>query len=174
MDESSVSGKKMTSAEREELLRKCWMTHDAMWFFQALQECGIETTNKMNKAAVRSMAAIEVKRVAKALGIEKVQTFADLRRLIDGGSDLIKARFMNFRISYPAEGVVRWEFDSCFAYDGVSKLGVIDRYECGIFERPEGWFDALGLTYTVTPQIKGCMMHEQGHCFREFVFDIPS
>jgi uncharacterized membrane protein (DUF2068 family) len=85
MDESSTSGKKMTSDEREELLRKCWMTHEAMWFLQALQECGIETANKTNKAAVRSMGAIEAKRVAEALGIEKIRTFAELRRFIDGG-----------------------------------------------------------------------------------------
>ena len=32
--------------ELKELLNKNWMTHDAMWFYNCLQECGIEKTIK--------------------------------------------------------------------------------------------------------------------------------
>jgi hypothetical protein len=55
--------------ELKELLNKGWMTHDAMWFLNCMKECGIEQTNKINKAAVRDMAAIEIKRHQKALGV---------------------------------------------------------------------------------------------------------
>ena len=48
--------------ELKELLVKGWMTHDAMWFYHSLQEFGIEKTNKINKAAIRDMSAIEIKR----------------------------------------------------------------------------------------------------------------
>jgi len=34
-----------------DLLNKCWMTHDGMWFFHCLQELGIKQTNKLNKSA---------------------------------------------------------------------------------------------------------------------------
>jgi hypothetical protein len=81
---------------------------------------------------------------------------------------------MNFRVSRPNDAVIRFDWDSCFAHDGVSKLGVIDRYECGIFERVEAWFETLGLNYTVTPRVTGCMMYEQGRCFREYEFTFPS
>jgi len=51
----------------KELLNKGWMTHDAMWFYNSYQEVGIEATNRINRAAVKAMAAIEIKRIAQAL-----------------------------------------------------------------------------------------------------------
>jgi hypothetical protein len=40
-----------------------------MWFYHTYQELGIEKANKLNKAAIRSLAPIEIKRVKMALGI---------------------------------------------------------------------------------------------------------
>ena len=37
-------------------------------FYNCLKECGIEQTNKINKAAIRDMSAIEIKRIKKAAG----------------------------------------------------------------------------------------------------------
>lgn len=56
--------------EIKELLSKGWITHDAMWFFHALQEVGIEKTNRINRAAAESMSLIEVARLKKALGFK--------------------------------------------------------------------------------------------------------
>ena len=60
-----------------ELLVKCWMTHDGSWFYNCVKEFGIETANKLNKAAIKTLSPIEVQRVQKALGMEKskVKTF---------------------------------------------------------------------------------------------------
>jgi hypothetical protein len=163
----------MRSLEREELkqlLIKCWMTHDAMWFRHCIEVCGIEKANHINKAAVRSMAAIEIRRVAKALGVDDVQSMDTLRELIDAAWQLIKADFMEFTYSYPAPGAMRWDVGRCFAFEGVTQLGVADRYQCGIFPRVEAWFDALGIKYTVTPVMTGCMMQSEGECSREYTF----
>lgn len=54
-----------------DLLNRCWMTHDAMWFFNCWQQGGIEKANKINKAAIKSLAPIETKRIREALGIRK-------------------------------------------------------------------------------------------------------
>ncbi len=157
-------------SERESLLIRCWMTHDAMWFFHCLQECGMEKTNKINKAATRSMAQIEIKRIKKAVGVDKVETSQQLVDLMQAVLDLVKADFMDFTWSVPAEDTIHWEMHRCFAYDGVQKLGVIDQYQCGIFERIEGWFEGLGLNYSVTPQVQGCMLDTEGRCVRDFRF----
>ena len=69
--------------ELKEILIKNWMTHDAMWFYHCLQECGIERANKINKAAVRSMGMIEIRRIQEAIGIDKVETFEALKLLIE-------------------------------------------------------------------------------------------
>ena len=162
--------KSLDKKEIKELLNKSWMTHDGMWFYHCLQECGIEVTNKINKAAVRSMAMVEGKRLKKVLGIEKIEDFEELKYFIEGAYGIVKADFINFVYSFPSENTAHVEMQECFAYDGIKKMGVIDQYQCGIFSRMEGWFDGLGIKYSVTPQVEGCMMHTDGECFRDCSF----
>jgi len=162
--------KSLDRRELKEILVKCWMTHDAMWFYHCLQECGIERTNKINKAAVRSMAMIEIRRIQKAVGIDKVETFEDLKLLTEAAYGIVKGDFMKSSHSFPSENTLRGEMERCFAYEGIKRLGVIDQYQCGIFERIYSWFDALGIKYSVTPKVESCMMHTDGRCFRDFKF----
>jgi hypothetical protein len=161
------------SPEREELrqlLIKGWMTHDAMWFRHCVEACGIETANRVNQAAVRSMAAVEIRRLTKALGIAEVRSMDALRELIEGAWQIVKADFMDFACTFPAPDVMRWEVRRCFAFEGVTQIGVADRYECGIFPRIEAWLDTLGIAYTVTPTAEGCLMAADRPCVREYRF----
>jgi hypothetical protein len=163
--------KKLSKNELKEVLIKNWMTHDAMWFHHCLQECGIEKTNKINQAAVRAMGMIEIRRTQKALGMGKVQTFEDFKLLSDATWGIVKGEFMKFSYSYPANNALRVDFETCFAYEGMKRLAVVEEYRCGIFERIYGWFDGMGIQYEVSPQVVGCMMHTDGKCFRDFTFD---
>ncbi len=159
--------KSLDKRELKEILIKNWMTHDALWFYNCLQECGIEKTNKINKAAVRAMGAIEIRRIQKATGMEKVETFEDFKSLLEAAWGIVKGDFMKSSFSLSSENVLRGDFESCFAYDGIKQIGAIEQYQCGIFERIYGWFDGLGIKYSVSPQVEGCMMHTDGKCFRE-------
>ncbi|MHB8084862.1 MAG: DUF6125 family protein [Dehalococcoidia bacterium] len=156
--------------ELRELLIKNWMTHDAMWFYNCLQECGIEKTNNINKAAIRGMAAIEIKRMTKALGIEKIETFDEYKHFFDSVMAIASGEFMKYSYSYTAQNLVHAEWHSCFAYDGMKALGTIDRYDCGIMLRIDTWLDTLGIKYEVTPVITGCMMNTEGKCYRDYRF----
>jgi len=71
------------------------------------------------------------------------------------------------------ENVLHWEFvpKNCFAYKGVKRIGVIDKYECGVIYRLVCWFDALGLTYRTMPEITACQMLSGDTCGGDFVFD---
>jgi hypothetical protein len=162
--------KPLEGEELKQLLIKCWMTHDAMWFRHCVEACGIEKANRINQAAVRSMAAVEIRRLTKALGVAEVRSMDALKELIEGAWRLIKADFMEFSYSYPAPNVMRWDVRRCFAFDGATHLGVADTYRCGIFPRIEAWFDTLGIRYGVTPPVGGCMMQSDGRCFREYAF----
>lgn len=163
--------KTLKKNELKEILIKNWMTHDAMWFYHCLQECGIEKTNKINKAAIRSMAAIEIKRIQKAVGMDKVETFEDLKIITNAAFSILKGDFMDFTYSFPSENALHGEWKNCFAYNGMKQLGVLDRYQCGIMERVCGWFDGLGIKYSVSPQVESCMMHTDRKCFRDFTFN---
>jgi hypothetical protein len=72
------------------------MTHDGMWFYHCLQEFGIEKANNLNKAAIKSLAPIEIERIRKALGIEKkIENFQELKDFFERVSPLFIPPFIN-------------------------------------------------------------------------------
>ena len=165
----------LSKNELKEIMNKNWMTHDAMWFYNCLQEFGIEKTNKINKAAVRDMAAIEIKRIQKAVGVGQINTFDEFKSFFDTAMEIATGKFMKYKYSTPTHNLMQAQWDSCFAYEGMKALGVADRYECGISLRIDTWLTTLGIKFEVEPKVTGCIMHTDGKCFFEyrFFFDKP-
>lgn len=162
--------------EIKELLSKGWITHDAMWFAHALETVGIEHANRINLSAVRSMAQIETARLRKALGYAKetVDTFDELVELLNGAMDLLVADFMRIDFTVPEKNVIQWHMEKgkCFAFKGISQLGAIDAYECGVLLRIKTWFSALKVDFTMNPEVTKCIMHTRGDCSGEFRFHL--
>ena len=156
--------------ELKELLIKCWMTHDAMWFYHCLQECGIEKTNRINRAAVKAVAAVEIRRLKKAIGVDKFETFSEFWEFFQTAMGAFTGDFMKYSFESKEMNRIRSTWHRCFAYEGIKALGVIDQYECGIMDRVEGWFDTLGVRYEVAPKVTGCMMHTEDRCYRDYTF----
>ena len=144
----------------KELLVKCWMTHDGSWFYTCVNEFGIETANKLNKAAIKSLSLIEVQRVQKALGVEiaKVKTFEQLKTFISNGFSILKGDFMNFNYTFPRHNVLHWEMGKCFAYEGMKRIGIKEKYECGLIYRLGCWQRVLGVEFKLEPEINGCKL----------------
>lgn len=166
---------KLNKEEIRELFSKNWMTHDAMWYGSCMQSLSPDQANSINKAAVRLMAGIEIKRIAKLMGKPKglvVKDFQELAEIIDTTFTLIKTGFMNFEFSFPEKNVLSGVFNECFAHDGVTKFGMIEHYDCGIVERIKGWLDGLGVEFEMTPDFDGCLMHKEGKCEIEFCFKL--
>jgi len=153
-----------------DLLGKGWLTHDGMWFYHTYQELGIEKANVLNRAAIRSLATIEVKRIKKVLGIggEKIGTFEELTDFMLEAFEMIlpNSVFEKFQFRASSKDLLHWEWESgeCFAFKGMKQIGVIDGYRCGVMYRIECWFEALGIKYRIDPKIDKCMMHETGAC----------
>jgi len=165
--------KDMEKKDLIELLNKCWMTHDAMWFYHSVQAFGIHRTNQTNKAAIQSLAPIEVNRIKNYLGFEKepINTFAAFKKFFAGAYELCIPEFMNARMSYPRENVMHWAFKpgECFAYKGMQRIGVIGEYECGVIHRLACWIESLGIQYDVRPKVKRCLMLDHGTCSGDFI-----
>ena len=161
---------KIGKREIRDLLGKGWLTHDGMWFYHTYQEFGIEKANKLNKAAIQSLAPIEIKRVKKALGIggEKIGTFEELKDFMLEALEMTlpNSVFERFRFRASSKDLLHWEWESgeCFAYKGMKQIGIIDGYRCGVMYRIECWLEALGIKYSIDPKIDKCMMHEKGAC----------
>ncbi len=157
----------LSQKETIDLLNKCWMTHDGMWFFHCLQEFGIDVTNKLNKAAIKSLSSIEIQRIRNALGLDKtIDNFYDFKMFFEEASKLMIPDFMNATFSFPEENKMEWVFTQgkCFAYAGVKRLGVIDKYECGVMHRIKCWLEELGIKNNFNPEINNCLMHHRGDC----------
>ena len=77
---------------------------------------------------------------------------------------------MTFRVEYPGENMQRMHVLDCFAFNGMHKAGLVSEYECGIFERIEGWFDAMGLAYGRSPDLSRCLKHRGKDCVVTFRF----
>ncbi len=71
---------RIEKTEISDLLGKGWLTHDGMWFYHTCQEFGVERANALNKAAIKSLAPIEMERARRVLGIDKegLDNFDDL------------------------------------------------------------------------------------------------
>ena len=160
--------KDLESTELIELLNKCWMTHDGMWFFHCFQEFGIEKVNKLNRSAIKSLAPIEVKRIKKAVGMEDaaVKTFEEFRMFFSGAMRLCMPDFMNISMSFPNENTIHWEFEpgKCFAYLGMQRIGAIEEYNCGVIYRVESWIESLCIKYSTQPSTQKCLMLDGGEC----------
>jgi hypothetical protein len=162
--------KNISQKDTVDLLNKCWMTHDDMWFFHCLQEFAIEATNKINKSAIKSLSSIEIQRIKNTLGVDKtIDHYDDFRMFFVEASKLMIPDFMNVTFSYPEENKMAWEFDEgkCFAYTGIKRIGVIDKYECGVLYRIKCWLEELGIKHRFNPEIDQCLMHHSGNCSGE-------
>jgi hypothetical protein len=158
--------------ELKELLIKNWMTHDGMWFYHCLKEFGVEKTNALNLAAIQSLSDIEVPRISKALGIEKdaIKTFEKLKEAFSSLFCVVKGDFMEFKYDFPADNCLKWEMERCFAYEGMKRMGVIDRYKCGVIYRIQCWMAVLGLNCRFDPPVGLCLWPKTGQCAGEIRF----
>ena len=153
-----------------DLLNKCWMTHDGMWFFHCLQEFGIGLTNKINKSAIKSLSTIEIERIKKAIGLEgQIKNPQEFKEFFNEASKLMIPEFMNVTFDYPDKNRMTWTFnqEKCFAYSGIKMLGVIVNYDCGVLYRIKCWLDSLCINHRFNPEIGLCSMHHTGDCSGE-------
>lgn len=152
-----------------DLVAKGWLTHDAMWFDQTARSFGIEHANELNRAAIRAMAPIEVRRLSELLGVDRVA--------LGGASAVVRFVTEGIRLVTPASVAGRmrvwtggdtlcweWEPGECFAYKGMVRLGWIDGYRCGVIYRVECWLDALGVRPLEAPRVEGCLMRDGERC----------
>jgi len=163
----------LDKSQLKELLVKCWMTHDGSWFYSCARELGMDTANKLNKAAIKSLSVIEVQRVRKAMGLEKIKisSFEQLKDFVNDAFSLLKGDFMDFYYTFPESNLMHWEMNRCFAYNGMKMMGVNKEYECGIIYRVSCWLDALGIKHSIEPEIDKCLLNTQKKCSGEIIFN---
>ena len=163
---------KLTRNEIKELLGKCWITHDAMWYAHALFTHGIDEANRLNRAAIKSMVDIELGRFLKAMDLtpDQVRSFEGFKTFFQSVQELVIPDFMNVTARFKTPDTLSWQFNEkgCFAYNGVKRLKMENHYQCGVLYRIQCWLTYLEIPFEMSPVPRTCLTAEQGLCQGSF------
>lgn len=159
---------RLSPPEREALLIKCWMSHDARWFMAVAREYGLEAANRLNQRAAHALGEVEAGRVARALDIARMSgtdEYLLAQEILIGflGPDLLD--YQVFRLDGDS---YEMHVERCFAHENVVAAGIAQDYECGIFARVTGHLDGLGIEYEMTPALGKCLKVEGRECVHTF------
>ncbi|MDD4357137.1 MAG: hypothetical protein PHN98_07775 [Smithellaceae bacterium] len=155
-----------------EFFCKDWMMHDGIWFAQSAQEIGIEKTNQLNTNGIKMMSENEILRLIKLFnnGSKSFNSYEEFQKFLTSSIDFVRPDFMKFTFAFPRNKIFQIDFQKCWAFEGVKRLGFIEQYECAVVIRLKSWFDVLGIQYSMLPDFKKCLMNETGICSYQFQF----
>jgi hypothetical protein len=75
--------KTLSEEVQQDLLRRCWLWHDARWYASVAAEFGLDVADRLNRANVLALGATEMRRVMKALGVDRVDNLSDALELYE-------------------------------------------------------------------------------------------
>ena len=114
------------------------------------------------------MAQKQPKILSKYLKYPKISSIDKIIHFMKKSFDLIGGDYIKCNYNSVDNQSIIFHTTKCFAFEGITKLGVISDYECGIFERIEGWFDYFKINYTKEPDDLACLMHKNGTCLKKY------
>ncbi|MBI5948492.1 MAG: hypothetical protein HY875_10160 [Chloroflexi bacterium] len=166
-----IGERTLSPGEREDLLRKTWYSHDARWFAAVAGEFGMEAANRLNRRIVREIGQVETGRLARALGKDSVSGVGEFLDCLEAGRQLYVAPpLMEMATRAIDERSYEVTVSRCFVAENIQRAGIAGSYDCAVFDRVQGWHDALGLPLaedTLPPA--HCAMAEGRECRRVFV-----
>ena len=155
---------RLSSDEREALLIKLWMAHDARWFAAAAMEVGMETTNRLNQAAAHAVGKSEARRLLRAFEMSQVRNRDDFVAAQEAFIGFLGPDLLDYEMEAVGADSCDIKVKRCFAFDQVTKAGVAQQYDCGILPRITGWLEGVGLEYELSPSIGPCLMAAGKDC----------
>ncbi|MFB3926538.1 MAG: DUF6125 family protein [Syntrophales bacterium] len=156
--------KKIPLSKKQELLIQNWMSHDACWFMAVTRTFGMEATNRINKTAAYEIGKVESRRIFRELALAPIAALDDCLLVLEVFVNLLGPRLLDYDIVKLDDRSCQMHVKRCFAYENVSRAGVADQYECGIFARIEGWLKGLSLDYEIDPIPEKCLKVQNRQC----------
>jgi len=159
---------RLSPEERERLIIRCWMSHDARWFMAVAREFGIEAANRLNRVAAHEEGKAEARRLVRALDLPPVVTDGDYLTVQEIIIGLLGPDLFDYQVVERGDSTFELRIQRCFAHENVTRAGLADVYECGIPARMTGWLDALGLEYELSPSPGKCPKAQGRECAYTF------
>jgi hypothetical protein len=155
---------RLSSPQREALLVKCWMSHDARWFAAVAREYGIEAANRVNQSAAHEVGKVEARRIVRALRFPPVRTIDDWLLTQEILLALLGPDLADYQVTKVGSNAFQVHVQRCFASENAVRAGISDHYECGMFARITGWLDAQSLSYEISPPLGKCLKAAGDEC----------
>jgi hypothetical protein len=156
--------RKMKEKHVKDYLLTNWMTHDALWYREVASRFGMTEASSMNLRVCRSLGRIEFKRLLKGTDTNAPRDMAQLKELYEEANRILVPPFMETEVDFQRGDRILFRTQTCFAHKGMTEAGLIDEYECGIFERIKGWFDAMKVDCTLSPDLSRCLKFRGQEC----------
>jgi hypothetical protein len=156
--------RRLGQAERESLLIKNWMSHDARWFMAAAREHGLESANRLNCIAAHELGKVEAQRIARALQLQSIATRDEFLLVQEIFIRLLGPDLLDYRVYAVDDTAYRIEIQRCFAFDNAGRAGIANQYHCGILARVTGWLEAFNLKYAIMPLPAKCLKAQNQEC----------
>jgi hypothetical protein len=147
----------LSPSEREALLIKGWMSHDARWFMAVTEHFGVDAANRLNQFVCREIGRKEMKRFMKVMNLSTPKDMEQYLKIKKAAISVYGPDLVEYEIEIINHQTYRMNLKRCFAHENIVRAGIKDEYECGIFARLQGWIDALGLEHELTPPLGKCM-----------------
>lgn len=161
----------LTASERESLLIKCWMSHDARWFMSVAAEFGMAVANRLNQIAAHGVGEVEASRIARALQLPPVNSVDDYLLIQEIFITLLGPDLLDYEVKKTSDHSLQMRVCRCFAHENVTRAGIADQYECGILARVTGWLDALDLEHELEPSLGKCLKVQGQECIYKIAFN---
>ncbi len=156
----------LTPEVREDLIRKTWYSHDAKWYAAVAMEFGIEAANRLNRAAVKPVGAIEAYRLSTAVGGARPANAAEFIAFLQSGRNVyVPDSLIDMKFRQIDETSYEVSVDDCYVEANITKAGMANAYECAVLDRVEGWHEAMGLPIE-TPTPTTCLKAKGLPCQR--------
>lgn len=135
----------LAAEAREDLIRKTWYSHDARWYAAVAMEFGIEAANRLNRAAVKPVGAIEAHRLATAIGGKRPENLAEFIDFLQAGRSVyVPDSLIDMKLRQIDEQSYEVSVGECYVEANITKAGMAGAYECAVLDRVEGWHEAMG------------------------------
>ena len=156
--------RRLSPSEREALLIKCWMSHDARWFMAVARECGVRVANRLNQIAAHEVGEVEAQRMIRALQLPSPKTLDDYLWIQEVFIGLLGPDLLDYGVTRVSDNAYQVHVRRCSAHGNAVRAGIADQFECGVFARVTGWLDALGLPYGTNPSLGKCLKAQGQEC----------
>ncbi len=146
--------------ELREIIAKSRWSCASHWQMSAVMALGWDAANRLNLQVDQSVGNVEMKRLMKALNLEKPRDKDQFMRMMTLAMEtFITMDYFDYEFTPGSDiAIIR----SCYAYTKVRSLGLEKEYACGCFGLRRGWYQAMGLE--VTEKLLKCLKDGDDRC----------